>query len=60
MQFLTSEDQELVLLNQWAGSLQQNVTDVAINEWRKWLRACVPADWQHFEGSVLECGADEA
>jgi len=30
-------------------SLQQNVIDVAINEWRKQLRACVHADRQHFE-----------
>jgi len=30
-------------------SLQQNVIDAAINEWRKQLRACVRADEQHFE-----------
>ena len=30
-------------------SLQQNVIDAAINEWRKQLRACVHADGQHFE-----------
>jgi len=30
-------------------SLQQNVVDAAINEWRKWLRECVRADGQHFE-----------
>jgi len=30
-------------------SLQQNVIDTAINEWRKRLRACVHADGQHFE-----------
>jgi len=30
-------------------SLQQNVIDAAINEWRKKLRACVRADGQHFE-----------
>jgi len=30
-------------------SLQQNVIDVAINDWRKQLRACVHADGQHFE-----------
>jgi len=28
-------------------SLQQNVIDAAINEWRKRLRACVRADGQH-------------
>jgi len=30
-------------------SLQQNVIDAAINEWRKQLRACVHEDGQHFE-----------
>jgi len=30
-------------------SLQQNVVDAAINDWRKQLRACVHADGQHFE-----------
>ena len=30
-------------------SLQQNVTDAAINECRKQLRACVRAEGQHFE-----------
>jgi len=30
-------------------SLQQNVIDTAINEWRKQLRASVHADGQHFE-----------
>jgi len=32
-----------------SGSLQQNVTDVAITEWRKQLWECVRADGQHFE-----------
>jgi len=30
-------------------SLQQNVSDAAINDWRKQLTACVHADGQHFE-----------
>jgi len=30
-------------------SLQHNVIDAAINEWKKQLRACVHADGQHFE-----------
>ena len=30
-------------------SLQLNVIDVAINEWRKQLRACMHEDRQHFE-----------
>jgi len=36
------------LIELW-NSLQQNVIDAAINEWRKRLRACVRADGQHFE-----------
>jgi len=35
-------------VNVW-NSLQQNVIDAAINEWRKQLRACVRANGQHFE-----------
>jgi len=30
------------LVEVW-NSLQQNIIDMAINEWRKWLRACMPA-----------------
>jgi len=30
-------------------SLQQNVIDAAINEWRNRPRACVHADGQHFK-----------
>jgi len=36
------------LIDVW-NSLQQNVIDAAINEWRKQLRACVHTDGQHFE-----------
>jgi len=36
------------LVEVW-NSLQQNVIDAAINDWRKQLRACVHADGQHFE-----------
>jgi len=36
------------LIEVW-NSLQQNVTDASINEWRKQLTACVHADGQHFE-----------
>jgi len=39
---------KLCLIDFW-NSLQQNVIDAAINEWRKQLRACVHADGQHFE-----------
>jgi len=36
------------LIDVW-NSLQQNVIDTAINDWRKQLIACVHADGQHFE-----------
>jgi len=36
------------LIDVW-NSLQQNVIDAAMNEWRKQPRACVHADGQHFE-----------
>jgi len=39
---------KLRLIDVW-NSLQQNVIDAAINEWRKQLGACVHADEQHFE-----------
>jgi len=42
------DELKLRLIDVWNG-LQQNVTDVAINDWRKQLRACVHADGQHFE-----------
>jgi len=40
------------LVEVW-NSLQQNVIDAAINEWRKQLRACMHADGQHF-GHLLQ------
>jgi len=36
------------LIDVW-NSLQQNVIDAAINDWRKQLRACVRADGQNLE-----------
>jgi len=36
-------------------SLQQNVIDAAINEWRKQLRASVHPDGQHFEHLLRAC-----
>jgi len=43
------------LIDVW-NSLQQNVIDATINEWRKQLRACVHADGQHFEHYIeSEC-----
>ena len=42
------DELKLRLIDVW-NSLQQNVIDAAINEWRKQLRACVHADGQHFE-----------
>ena len=42
------DELKLRLIDVW-NSLQQNVIDAAINDWRKQLRACVHADAQHFE-----------
>jgi len=42
------DELKLRLIDVW-NSLQQNVIDTAINEWRKRLRACVHADGQHFQ-----------
>jgi len=42
------DELKLRLIGVW-NSLQQNVIDAAINDWRKQLRACVHADGQHFE-----------
>jgi len=36
------------LVDIW-NSLQRNVIDATINEWRKQLKACMRADGQHFE-----------
>jgi len=45
---------KLRLTDVW-NSLQQNVIDAAINEWRKQLRACMHADGQHFEQLLQAC-----
>jgi len=42
------DELKLCLIDLW-NSLQQNIIDVAINDWRKQLRACVHTDGQHFE-----------
>ena len=42
------DELKLRLIDVW-NSLQQNVIDAAISEWRKQLKACVHADGQHFE-----------
>ena len=42
------DELKLCLMDVW-NSLQQNVIDVAINEWKKRLRAYMHADEQHFE-----------
>ena len=44
----SANELKLRLIDVW-NSLQQNVIDAAINEWRQRLRACVRADGQHFE-----------
>ena len=41
-------DLKLHLIDVW-NSLQQNVIDAAISEWRKRLTGCIHADGQHFE-----------
>jgi len=40
------DELKLRLIDVW-NSLQQNVVDAAINDWRKQLRACMHADGQH-------------
>jgi len=42
------DELKLCLIDIW-NSLQQNVIDDAINDWKKQLRACMHADGQHFE-----------
>jgi len=46
---INSDDELKQRLVEVLNSLQQNVIDAAINEWRKRLRACMHADGQHFE-----------
>ena len=48
------DELKLRLIDVW-NSLQQNVIDAAINDWRKQLRACVHADGQHFEHLLPAC-----
>jgi len=47
------------LVEVW-NSLQQNVIDAAINEWRKRLRACVHVDGQHFGHLLLARVTDKS
>ena len=42
------DELKLRLIDVW-NTLQQNVIDAAISDWRKQMRACVHADGQHFE-----------
>jgi len=46
------DELKLRLMDVW-NSLQQNVIDAAINDWRKQLRACVHADGQYSEHLLL-------
>ena len=49
MNVMNSVDElTLRLIDVW-NSLQQNVIDAAITNWRKQLRACMHADGQYFE-----------
>jgi len=45
---MNSVDELKLRLIDVRNSLQQNVIDAALNDWRKRLRACVLADGQHF------------
>ena len=47
------------LVELW-NSLQQNVIDTAIIEWRKRLKACVRADGQHFEHLLRQRVTDKS
>jgi len=46
---MNSVDELKQCLVEVRNSLQQNVIDAAINQWRKRLRAYMRADGQHFE-----------
>jgi len=46
---MNSVDELMLCLVEVWNSLQQNVIDAAINEWRKRLRAWMCGDGQHFE-----------
>jgi len=49
MNVMNSVDElKLRLIDVW-NSLQQNVIDAVINDWKKQLRACVHADGQHLQ-----------
>jgi len=51
---ISVDELKLCLIDVW-NSLQQNVINAVINEWRKQLRACVHADGQHFEHLFRAC-----
>jgi len=55
MNIMKSVDElKLRLIDVW-DSMQRNVIDAAINEWRKQLRACVNAGGQQFEHLLRAC-----
>ena len=55
MNIMKSVDElKLRLIDVW-DSMQRNVIDAAINEWRKQLRACVHAGGQHFGHLLRVC-----
>jgi len=48
------DELKLRLIDVW-NSLQQNVVDAAINEWREQRRACMHADGQHLGHLLQAC-----
>jgi len=52
---MNSVDELKLRLIDVCNSLQQNIIDAAINDWRKQLRACVHGDGQHFGHSLRAC-----
>ena len=52
------DELKLCLTDVW-NSLQQNIIDVAINDWRKQLRQ-MHADGQHFEHLLRACVTDKS
>jgi len=48
------DELKLRLIDVW-NSLQHNVIDAAINDWKKQLRACMHEDGQHFEYLLPAC-----
>jgi len=57
---INSVDELKLRLIDVCNSLQQNVIDAAINEWRKQLRTCVHAYGQYFEHLLRSRAANKS